>query len=390
VPSVSLPNPRTWALGELIKAPYLRADVSDAVALLAQPPLFTGQQGSAQTITNATETEITIDTENYDNYGGHLASGSGVNTALYYGMFPGWYLVQAQAPLQYTGGAGTMGASVGVASGGGALTYYGGERIPNSGTASLYAFPVACKLAQMVDTGTYGGSGNDRVAASCYQDSGSSQALYAGTNRFPSVSARWVCALAGTPGLPVPPLAAWPTPPSYVTSAFMNAQVRDTIRFLVYPPICEYQYNAGTQSLASQASVPATGTTVKLDTAVVDNYSAFSTSTWTWTAPVAGLYWVYNLAAMSQQATATALMAGITVTSANYNGGATFTAWGGTRASFAGTRVQSAAIRRQLRLNAGDTLQAAAWQSDSGSNAATLAGNTNEWQSRFIVIWRNA
>lgn len=388
MPTVSLPAPRTWAVNELIKAPYLRADVSDAIALLSQPPLFQGQQGTAQTISDSLETQVNIDTENYDNYHGHLPSGSGVNTALYYGMFPGWYLVQSQAPLNYTGGSGTMGASVGVASNGGAFTWYGGERLAASATASEYAFPVACKLAQMVNTGTYGSG--DRLSAGVYQDSGSSQALYAATNRFPSVSARWVCANTGTAGLPVPPLAAWPTPPSYVTSAFMNANVRDTIRFLIYPPVMEAQYNAGTQSLASQASVPGTGTTIQLDHAVVDTYGAWSGSTHTYTAPVAGLYWVYSLAAMSQAATATALAAGINVTSSNYNGGTKFTMWGGARTSYAGTRIQAAACRRQLRLNAGDALQAAAWQNDSASAAATLAGNTNEWQSRFIVLWRAA
>ena len=193
-------------------------------------------------------------------------------------------------------------------------------------------------------------------------------------------------ALTGTEPLPVPSNPAWPTPPSYVTSAFANTNIRDAIRFLTYPPIMEYSTNAGA-SLASSASLPTTGTTVALPTQTVDNYGAFSTSTNTWTAPVAGRYFCYGCVAVVSGAHAVALAAGLTVTSANYNGGTTFTIWGGT-----GTANISAAsgqiVRKMLRLNAGDTIQLAAAQNDSTSASVTYA--TGVSNPRLITAWQGA
>lgn len=386
MPTPYVPSPRTWSAGDLVTTPRLRADVSGAVQLLAQPPMLLAQQGNAQTIPNSNETGMALDTEVYDNYNGHsLASGS--STSSYFGMLPGWYLAQAAAPLDYTAGAGTMGVSVAANIGGAGGVVFGGERVPNSSATPQRAFPVAAKLVEMTNTGTYGGATNDFLFASVFQDSGASQPLYPGTNRFPYVTVQWVGASSGTTGLPVPPLAVSPSP---ITSAYLNANVRDTINFLLYPPLLEYQYNAGTQSLASQSTLPAVGTTLPLGSKIVDNYSAYNSSTFTWTAPVAGVYWCYNVAAMAGAATILALASGLTVTSSNYNSGSPVTLWGGTRTAFAGTRIQAVACRRRIRLNAGDTVSPAGWQHDSAAAAATVAGNSNEWQSRLIIVWRNA
>jgi hypothetical protein len=178
-----------------------------------------------------------------------------------------------------------------------------------------------------------------------------------------------------------------------VSSAFANTAIRDTIRRLKYPPVMEAYYTAGTQSLAQQNSLPAVGTATQLDTITFDNYSAFNTSTHTWTAPIAGTYWAYFQSEQAMNSTSLSLAAGLTVTSARYNGGTQVTLWGGAQAAFTGgTGAENCAvIRRRLRLNAGDTILGAAFQHDSGAAATTLnydtGGGNSVNASRLIIIW---
>ena len=44
------------------------------------------------------------------------------------------------------------------------------------------------------------------------------------------LQARWVAQLTGTAPLPVPAALAWPAPPQFITSAFLNTAIRDTVR----------------------------------------------------------------------------------------------------------------------------------------------------------------
>lgn len=390
MPAVTLPAPRTWASSQIIKAPYLRADVSDAVALLSQPPLFTGEQTTTtQSIPNSTDTPVLEDTEIYDNFAGHQDNLPGSEPANYYAQFAGWYLCEFTAPLNYTGGSGTCSAQIGIVSGGGSLNTYGGQRLPCSGTSGQYTQPAISKLAKMSSIAA--APGGDYICGSFNQSSGSARSLLNGSSQYPQLKCLWVAATSGTAGLIVPTNDAWPVPPSYITSAFMNKNVRDTIRFLIYPPIMEAQYNAGTATLASQTGVPSVGTTLPLATANVDNYGAFSTSTHIWTAPVAGVYYAYGQCALTMQTTGLAIGAGLTVTSANYNSGSQVTLWGGTQAPVGiANGTNCAIVRRRLRLNAGDTVALAGFNHDSGGTAATILGNSTDWTSRLIMVWRNS
>lgn len=462
----SVPVPRTWYALMPVKANYLRADAAQAAALLTAPPVFLGQQAaSPQTVANSTDTPVSIDTEFYDNAGGHLDTTSPAN---YYCMLPGWYLCQGTAAVAYTGGAGATVAGIALSVAGAAITTWYGGRGPNSGTTGQRMQPSAAKLVEMVNTSRATG---DYVNLVISQNSGASQTMAVATSRNPWLQAQWVAAASANPSsLPVPANDPWApsttTPPYYsttlttsavlgssvlhvasaaglvaggtigldggtsiaetavvasgyavgslvvplvaslahthasgaqvavpVSAAFMNRNVRDTINFLTYPPIMEAYYLAGTASLASQASLPAVGHVIPCDTTTVDNYGAYSTSSHTWTAPVAGTYWCYVQSHQSMNTTSVALAAGLTITSLNYNSGTQFTWWGGTQAAFAGAGAGNCVVtRRRLRLNAGDTIQPAAFQNDSGSNAVTqdYVGGSSVSESRMIIVWRGA
>lgn len=382
--NLTVPIPSTWISGP-VGAPELRSDVSGAVAFLSRPPMFIGQQTTTSgPAPNLTDESIALDTELYDNYGGHQIAAGGFS---YYGMVPGWYLAEAVVPLNYSGGAGMVSAAVGAAQNGGSFAPFYGMAVPNnSGQPTTVA---AARLVEMSVTGTFGSG--DHVSAVVNQSSGSAQAILNGTARIPALNVRWICALAGTSGLPVPANPAWPVPPSFITSAFLNANIRDAIRFLAYPPIMEYAYNTTGQTLASQTAVPVVGNKITLVSDTVDNYSAMNASTSVWTAPVAGLYYAYGQVSLAASSTTAALGAGLTVTSSNYNGGTQVTLWGGTQAGLGASNSipNSAIVRRRIRLNAGDVVQLAGFQRDSGSGTASVLGSGN-WTSKLILAWSAA
>jgi hypothetical protein len=447
-----------------LKTGYLRQDVAVTCQIVGTPPMFTALQQSAQSIPNSTDQSVTLDTEIYDNLGGHVST---VSQSKYFGQFPGWYLCQGVTPLNYTGGNGAVNPAVAISSGGGSPAYYYGQRVPNSGTSGQYAGPVVAKLAQMINVGGTG-SGTDYVQLVCTQNSGASEQLLVNSNFWPQFQAKWVGANSGATvaSLPLGYTPKWPAGPTILTAqansgatainvddptglvagglvglgqgtataetatiagtytpgalavpltaglafthltgatvtvpispAFLNTAVRDTANRLLYPPVTEAYYAAGTQSLAQQNSIPTVGTTVNLDSTRVDTYAGvngggFSAATHTWTAPTGGVYWAYFQCHQAMNTTSKALAAGLTITSSNYNGGTAFTWWGGSQAAFAGSGAGNCAVvRRRLRLNAGDTIAAAAWQNDSGSAATTLdniTGGGEVSESRLIIIW---
>ena len=385
MPNPAIPVPPTFVPGP-VYAPLLRASVSDAVALLSKPPMLVASQTTTgQSIPNNTWTPVALDTETYDNYYGHADSPT-VSNPRYYGQLAGWYLCEASAAI-FPSATGTTdwGVGVGGIQAGGAATNFGGGRIPAANTAAWET--IAAKLMLFQNVGSFGGSSNDYAYAAVIQSNGASsaQTISNSAGGYPNFSCRWVSALSGTHPLPVPASPAWPVPPSYITSAFGNTNIRDAIRFLIYPPIMEYTTAAGA-ALASSASLPATGTAVTLGApAIVDNYGAYSGSTWT--APVAGRYYCYGCVSVNSGANAVALAAGLTVTSANYNSGTTITLWGGAGNPVV-SNVSAQCVRKILRLNAGDTIQLAAAQNDSGAASVTYSAGVS--QPRMIIVWQGA
>jgi hypothetical protein len=380
---VYVPTPATWAVAQRVRAPLLRSDVGGAVQLLANPPFFSGQDTVTLTsVPDTTDQPVAIDTESADPYGGHLDTGAG--NAKWYGMLPGWYLAESTVPFNSQAGGGSCGAGVGVSLAGGAVTAYYGQRMPiSSGTG--YSMPVCAKLVRISSAGILGGASNDYVTALARQNSGSPISVLSTASKSAGLQLRWISALAGTPGLIVPPLDA---PPSLITSAWLNRNARDAIAFLLYPPMCEL-YDAGTAtSITSQTSFPGAGQQVGLDTAFADPWSAFSAGAGTWTVPRSGLYYLYGNAGVNAGGNSLSVGAGITVTSPLYDSGQPVTIWGGAQATVA-SAGNAAVVRRRVRLLQGDTLALACFQRDSGSASATVVtGLTAQSPCRMIAIWR--
>jgi hypothetical protein len=339
-----------------------------------------------QLTSNAAHTAIGLDTTVTDLWDSHLPGPAG---AYIYGMLPGYYLAEVTAPFTYTGFGPSAGAGVMAQQGSSAVQVFGGQQIPFPAASGQVAQPQAAKLLQFTQAGVYRGAGNNWAAGTAWQDTGGPVPLDITPGRCPAVTLTWVSALTGNPGLPVPDNDAWPAPPDYPSATWVNKNVRDTIGFLTFAPVFEAAYSAGTQSLAAQSSLPGTGTTVQLDTVTADTRSAWNPATFTWTAPVPGVYYCYAQSATAAALTSTAAAAGLTVTSANYNSGTQFTIWGAPQlAAAVPGAVNSAVTARRLRLNAGDTIKLAAFQSDSASQAAVIQGGT--WQPRLITVWQAA
>src|ERR1039457_6460044 len=228
-----------------------------------------------------------------------------------------------------------------------------------------------CDLIQMSVTGPIGGSG-DTITPTSFQLSGGSLAYTSSPAAlFPF-----------TATLPVPSNPSWPVPPSFITPAFLNTNIRDTILFLVNPPCCKAYYTAGSTTIPNQA-FPA-GTAVPLNTVAFYNYAAFTTgSGGGYTAPVAGVYFLYGQVNYAPYGSggAVAYSAGLSV-----NGGTI--QWGDSvyRTTAEGNGG-GAIVRKRLRLSAGDFVQLCAQQSTTGSLAlnATAAN-----QTRFIALWESA
>jgi hypothetical protein len=170
-------------------------------------------------------------------------------------------------------------------------------------------------------------------------------------------------------------------PTAYITPAFLNASIRDTILFLVNPPCCKAYYTAGSTSIPNQAFP--SGTAVPLGSTAFDNYAAFTTGGGGgYTAPVAGVYFLYFQVNYASTASANvAYSAGLSV-----NGGTV--QWGDS--VFKGSADSSgggAIVRKRLRLSAGDVVQPFAQQS-SGGNLALNATSNN--QTRFIALWESS
>ena len=375
-PYATVPVPRTWSAGPILTS-ALRGDVTNAVNFLANRPFFVGQQTTGASIASGGDVSVGMNVELVDTWAGHAQN---IDINKYWCQAPGWYLCQGTAPFAYTTAtqalfaAGLNSQNNGSATGAirGQLQLMGSGRNPS---------PQVCDLVQMTVTGPPGGSG-DWVQLTALQTTGSSQAYAATAAKFPYISVRWVAALSGTVGLAVPSNDAWVTPSSFVTSAFLNKNIRDTIGFLTYPPIYRAHYAAGTTTLAN--GVFPAGTVIALNTIDVDNYSGGTTgASAAYTAPRAGQYFCYGQIALAgTTATNVAYSCGLSV-----NGGTT--QWGSSvfQATSSAATGAGAVVRKRLRLAAGDTVQLMGQQS---SGAALAYNGTAANQTRFLAVWEGS
>lgn len=382
MPNYGLPSPRTWTDGVPVPlAPGLRQDAGGGAAWLNGPPFFIGAaDGTPQSI--ATEAEVQLNTELYDPWNMHHLQGSPLFLARCYPQQAGWYLCQAFTPMAPAASAGWCQAGVAAAQGGGSATQFTGQSVLQN--TAWPSGPVAAKLVQISDIGGY--ANGDWAAAYVWQNSDSAVNMEFSASTAPRFEMRWIGAASGTAPLPAPPFENVPVPPFYLDAGWLNRNVRDTVRYLIYPPFGEW-YNAGLQTLPSSTGLETVGFPLDLTHTVADSYSAVNLGTGTFTVPAddGGTYWVYHcMSLVAETEPCNAAAAGVTVTSANYNNGDPVTLWQGAQAMqpSATMQVQGAVYRRRLRLNPGDTIQPAGYQN-------SVSGADAEVSSRLIVIWRS-
>jgi hypothetical protein len=378
MPNPAVPSPATWASGPVL-AGALRADVANAVSFLSGPPLFLAYCLTSPSLTSGVSTEISLDTEAFDTWGGH--NPPAVN---YYCRAPGWYLINAFTDFSYAGATiHNFTCSIVSGLGGGAVTTLLNGEQAGGGSASQ---PPALSAVELIPLAQTAVTATDYVQLQARQDTGGAVTLTGGNY----LSARWVGALSGTAGLPVPANPAWPSPPAYITSSFLNANIRDAIRFLTFRPMFRGYYAGTGQTIPSQ-TYPA-GSVIHLDTITanagtggqaVDNYSGWSPSNSWWTAPVPGLYSCYGQVAMASTATSYQLNAGFSVN------GTIQWAKGGYQGSGAALVPRSAIAMRKLRLNAGDTIALAGHQS-TGSALGVSGSSKSACFSKMIILWESA
>lgn len=366
---ITLPAPRTWSPQDKVFVPELRADVSDAVALLTQRPYLVAQSTTGMSIPSATATPVTLDSELTDTWNGHLAPPS-ATTSQYWAPLAGWYVTDIRLPWTYSGAAAMFYSGVQMLSNGISVGASWGPLAVNGSGSGLTARCV--DLLPMHVAGAAGGTG-DYIQPLARQDSGSAVSLNNSAVNLPTASIRWACALSGTASLAVPPLASVPTP---ITSAWLNSNVRDTVNFLVYPPALKAHYVAGSSTLAN--STLTTPQVVPLSTADLDTYSGLTTgASAKYTIPVSGRYLVAGQVSLAVSSTATFYACGVYVNST--------TLYWGSVVRFAGSSIAGGAgIIRRLRFNAGDTVQLVGAQGSGGAVAYSTAASS---QTRLILVW---
>lgn len=84
----TIPILRTWVAGEMVTAAYFNTNIRDAGNFLLATPTFQGRQSITQSLANATNVAILVDTEIIDSDNGHSTV---TNTSRFTPATPGYY-----------------------------------------------------------------------------------------------------------------------------------------------------------------------------------------------------------------------------------------------------------------------------------------------------------
>jgi hypothetical protein len=441
-PFPNLPAPTTWAPGQQILTGNLRDDITNAARLLANKPLFTGQQTiTGQALSTGISNLIKLDTEGVDAWGMHMIPSSTVSSRL-----PGWYLCDGY--VEGTSIASTATISTGfraVQDGGTVYDMLGGmgpgngsndqgypvgnlielDPINGDDVALISTVTAGCDVAkaqvkvEWVGMPTDSLSQNGTVVTNPQTASpwpfGSttitnSGGIAAGATSM-TVADPTGMVVGGVLGLDyfegqaVSPLAekvtitsvagstigitatSYPHGGVYsagyvavpISAPFLNQQVRDMINFLCFPPMFEGHVTSGTQGIPS-GSFPASNWTISFNGSVIDNFSGWGGSgSGAYTFPVSGVYYVYGQVAMTAAANYT-LAAGLGVSGGTVN-------WGTTVRNTTSTPLAlTATVRRHLRVTAGEYVELFASQ-NSGSQLDVSTGFMQ--CPRLVAVFRS-
>lgn len=136
------PAPITWAAGQNITAPELRADPANLAWLLTKRPLLAAAQlTTAQAIAESTRVPVDLDAEYVDNWNGHS-----ITSAVYTAQFAGWYLAEGVCFIPGTSQAGVLVAGISGEQNSSGYAHYGGAVVANGTNVSA---PVCADLVQL-------------------------------------------------------------------------------------------------------------------------------------------------------------------------------------------------------------------------------------------------
>lgn len=437
-PYPSLPQPATWTAGTQFLTSVLRGDLTNAASLLSSKPLFVGSQTTTnQALAANISNLVKVDTENVDGWGMHTIPSStissrfpgwylldgyaeGASIAATQAMATGIRQVQNGTVTDVYGGQGPGNGTNDQGYTAASLVYldpstgdecalianpsFGCNCVKADVTAEWVAMPTTSAVwpTGVVVTSPQPASPFPAGTTTVTNPGGIPAGATSMTVADPTgMVTGGVLGLDYMAGQPVSPMAETVTITSVagavigitatsyphggalspgavavpVSAPFMNAQSRDMIRFLCYPPIAAASFGTGVTSVPSQAWP--NGTQVPLPLVTVDNFGGLSSGTYTF--PVSGVYYLYGHVLFGPTASYS-MAAGLSVSGGTIQ-------WGtSVRNSSASPLVLGATVRRHLRVTAGQTVQLFATQ--NSGNPLLLNNNGLSLSSRLVVVFR--
>lgn len=131
-----VPSTRIFTAGEVETGAYLNSAVTNLGNFMLGRPIAILRQTAAQSIPNATATDITFDAEDIDRDGGHSLT---TNTARYTAATAGWYWVQGAVSWA----ANTTGNRTASINKNGTSLNYAANRNASALLANIFTQPVA-------------------------------------------------------------------------------------------------------------------------------------------------------------------------------------------------------------------------------------------------------
>lgn len=368
--------------GSLVTATELGNDMTAGIAWLASRPFFCAYQTVVQSVANASNTALTLDTEQYDPYLGHSDS---VNTSRYYPPlssninlnFHDYYLATGLVKLNSAATGAVFIAGTRLTGG----SFIEGVKIP-----STAGHAVNMWTADIVEVT----SASDYIELMTWQNTGAAVNTVVGGGTCCYAMYRWVGSNRGaTQSLPGTPhvwaandqvtAAATGASPAGGVKVPLNTELNAYLSFLLNPPVVKLTSAGTAQSVASSTSV---WTSIQFPTKSIDNYGYWSSGANSKiTVQRAGLHTIIGFAALDGIASQT----GYVACRLSVNGGARFIPGMAvipeSAASSGGTRV-AVSITDRFSLN--DTIELQV-QQNSGSSLTVTTGTTQA--ARLLAVW---
>jgi hypothetical protein len=354
VPALTAASPSDFDTGA-----WWNQNVFTPLTFMLNQPIFVAVQTITQSLASGAWTAINLDQEVTDTYGGHSTT---ANTSRFTAQVAGWYTVSGVTTWP-NNATGTRGARIHV----NGSPVQGAAQTVAAVTSGSFTGCMTPVRAVFLNVGDY-------VEVGGFQSSGGalSTGVASGGDLASALFVGWCHTQGSTPNLPVPALAS-ASSNNLLSAALARTGIVNAGTFALNPALF-----VGTQT-TSQSVSSGVWTTINLNTTQVDTYTGHSNTTNNsrYTAQIPGLYQVCGVAAWPSNAT------GVRGTRIHVNGAVV---QGSAQMSLA-PPINNAGLAtplRTVRLNVGDFVEVAGWQ----SSGAALSTNTgSDLASALFVCW---